>query len=369
MRRIRIAFAMLLTLGMATTTALADWPLFRGNPEQTGLANTSKLPETLAIQWKFKTNGAIEGAPAIVGDTVFIASFDEHLYALNRTDGTLRWKTKLAPMKAPAAVHKNRVFIGDIDGKFYGLDATTGKRLWTYEMGAEITAGANFFGDSILIGSHDQTLYSLTLDGKLNWKYEIDGPINGAAAVVGNKTFVAGCDSMLHMVDADKGKQLGTINLDGQAGATAAISGNQLFVGLMSNQVIGIDWNTQKVLWRFESERRKLPFYSSAAVTDKLVILGGRDKTLYALDRNKGTIAWSFLTDDRIDASPVVVGSKVYFGNLSDDGLFYVLDLATGRELQRLELDGPVLGSPAVGPDCLIVGTESGVVYSLGAGK
>jgi outer membrane protein assembly factor BamB len=62
----------------------------------------------------------------------------------------------------------------------------------------------------------------------------------------------------------------------------------------------------------------------------------------------------------------VVVGGRVYVGCLSDGGEFYVLDLKTGKELQKLELDAAVSGSVGLGPDCLVVGTDKGVVYCLG---
>ena len=65
-------------------------------------------------------------------------------------------------------------------------------------------------------------------------------------------------------------------------------------------------------------------------------------------------------------SSPVVVGDRVYAGCLSEDGNFYVLDLKTGKKLQELELESPVGGSVGVGPDCVLVGTDKGVVYCLG---
>jgi outer membrane protein assembly factor BamB len=67
-----------------------------------------------------------------------------------------------------------------------------------------------------------------------------------------------------------------------------------------------------------------------------------------------------------VDGSPVVVGNRVYVGCLSSTGEFYVLDLASGKEVQQITLDGAVTGSVAVGPDCVVVGTERGTVYCLG---
>src|SRR5579862_1696133 len=43
----------------------ADWPVFRGNALQTGVAS-SELPEKLEILWKFEA-GEFEGTAAIAG--------------------------------------------------------------------------------------------------------------------------------------------------------------------------------------------------------------------------------------------------------------------------------------------------------------
>jgi len=362
---IRYALTALLFSVLGTQYSIADWPLFRGDPRMTGVSS-SKLPDRLDERWTFKCKDAVESAPAIADGVVYVASVDKHLYALDLATGKEKWKTQLGPMKAAPAVHKGRVYVGDMDGKFHAVEAATGKKLWTFETNAEIHAGANFFKDDILIGSHDSTLYRLTPDGKKVWQFMIDGPVNGAAAVAGDRTFLAGCDSVLHVVELNNGTSVGNVDLGGQAAATAAVGDDLVVVGTMTNQVVGIDWKSLKKVWEFEPKRRSQPFYASAALADKLVVTGSRDKKVYALDRATGQERWSFITEGMVDGSPVIVGSRVYAGCLSSTGEFYVLDLTTGKEVQQIALDGAVTGSPAVGTDCLIVGTERGTVYCLG---
>ena len=346
-----------------------DWPVFRGDALMTG-AGTAKLPDQLEERWTFNTGdaksaGGIEGAPAIAGGSVFVASLDKHLYALDLATGKQKWKVKLGAMKASPSVKGDRVYVGNLDGKFFCLKATDGSKVWEFETNGEIMAGCNFHGTNVLIGSHDSTLYCVDANGKKAWEVKTDGPVNGAPAVIGDVTFVAGCDSILHMLDAKTGKELGTVDLGGQAAATAAILNDVAYVGTMANTVVAVDLKKKEKLWSFEAATRQQPFYASAAAGE-VVVAGSRDKKVYGLNPKTGKQAWSFTTEGQVDASPVIVGGRVFVGCLSDEGHFYVLDLKTGKKLQELTLDSAVSGSVAVGPDCLVVGTDKGVVYCLG---
>jgi outer membrane protein assembly factor BamB len=99
-------------------------------------------------------------------------------------------------------------------------------------------------------------------------------------------------------------------------------------------------------------------------VTDRFVVVGGRDKTLHCLDTGTGKALWTFKTKGRVDASPVIVGSRVFAP--SSDGNLYGLDLASGKEFWRYEVGSPMSASPAVGGGRLVVGTEDGVVFCFG---
>ena len=54
---------------LAQEKAGADWPVFRGNSLQTGVAG-APLPGTLTIRWKFKAKDSVEGSAAIANGVV-----------------------------------------------------------------------------------------------------------------------------------------------------------------------------------------------------------------------------------------------------------------------------------------------------------
>jgi outer membrane protein assembly factor BamB len=344
----------------------SDWLFYRGDPLQTG-AIKSALPDKLEVLWQFATKDAIEGAPAVHDGVVYIGSEDENLYAVNLANGQEKWHYKAGPIKAPVSYRDGLVYVGDSTGMFHCIDAAKGTMRWKFETGGEIASGANFFGDFILFGSYDESLYCLTKDGKEKWKFKTQGPVNGSPAVIDGKTFVAGCDSSVHVIDTAKGTEISAVDLGGQAAATAALDGTSLYVGTMTNQFHAVDWKASKILWTFQADKGAQPFFASAAVGEKLVVVGSRDKKVYAIDRKSGQMVWNFPTRGRIDSSAVIAGNRVYVGSL--DSNLYVLDLEMGTLIQKIGLDGAVTGSPAIADGKLLIGTEKGTLYCLGAKK
>jgi outer membrane protein assembly factor BamB len=111
---------------------------------------------------------------------------------------------------------------------------------------------------------------------------------------------------------------------------------------------------------------RKFPYFSSAAVNDRIVVVGGRDKLVHGLDPATGKALWTHNNRAAVDASPVLVGTdRVVSADKS--GEIVQLDTRTGKPVWRFDAGSPVEASPAVGRGRLVVGTADGTLYCFGA--
>ena len=97
---------------------------------------------------------------------------------------------------------------------------------------------------------------------------------------------------------------------------------------------------------------------------DGLLVTGGRNKRIQALNTKTGEIVWQFLTRGRVDSSPVIVGSRVYVGG--SDGRIYGLDLKTGKKFFEKEVGQGFVGSAAIADGKLIIAGDEGTVYCFG---
>ena len=174
---------------------------------------------------------------------------------------------------------------------FHAVDAVTGKVRWTFKTGAGVISSANFAGGCILVGSYDQNLYCLSpKDGKPVWQVETDGYVHATPAVIGasgDRVVVSGCDGYLRVLRTRDGSELAKLPLGGYTAASTAVAGNRAFVGHFENRFVAIDippTGAPKIAWEYEHPVRKFPYFASAAVNDRIVVVGGRDKLVHGLD-------------------------------------------------------------------------------------
>ncbi len=368
------------TIGLVSAVSLAGavvagaaepepsgWPMFRGQPTQTGIANTES-PLDLKVRWRFEAQEAVGSSAAIVGDSVYVGDDMGFVYALDLSSGKLRWKHKAAEViRSSPTVVDNTVVFGDDEGVLHALDAKSGIPKWSFPTEGQIVSSVNHDGENLVFGSYDGSVYCVSpKDGKLIWKHTTEGRVHGTPAIAEGHAIVAGCDEHLHVIELDTGKPARKVSMGSVSGASAAVVGSVAYVGTYGGSVLAIDWKAGGVVWRFKDPDHEFPVLSSAAVTDEAVIVGGRDKRLHALDRKTGKSLWEFVTKGRIDSSPVVVGLRVYIGSF--DGNLYAVELATGREVWRFETGAPISASPAVAEGCLVIGTEDGIVYCFDSG-
>jgi outer membrane protein assembly factor BamB len=177
-------------------------------------------------------------------------------------------------------------------------------------------------------------------------------------------TYVTGCDSVLRGIRLDDGTETLQIDSGAYTAASPALVDGIAYYGTFANDVIAVDLRNKTHRWRYEHAERHFPFYSSAAVAEGKVVVGGRDKMVHALDQATGKPIWTFTTGARVESSPAIAGKRVYVG--SSDGRFYVLDLDTGEKVWEFESGASFAASPALASGKIVIGSQDGILYCFG---
>ncbi|MDO8543401.1 MAG: PQQ-binding-like beta-propeller repeat protein [Opitutaceae bacterium] len=343
----------------------------RGGPALNGSVPT-KVPLNPKTAWTFASSGPITAEAALAGGRVYIGTGKGTLHCLAADTGRELWHfdTKDAITAGPA-VAGTTVFVASNDGSLYALKVENGAPAWTFSTDEKISSGPTVIknpggpGDWVLLNGYDGTTRVLdAADGKLVWSYKTDDFINGAPAIVDGRYVVfGGCDAQLHVVNLKDGTPVHKIPTSAYIPSSIATYGSMAFCGNYANQTVAFDVAGGKVAWVYED--RPLPFFSSPAVNERLVLIGSRDKHLHAIDRKSGQSAWKFRTGGRVEGSPIVFEDAVVFG--SSDGRLYAAGLVAGAELWQLDLGEPLVAAPAYGDRQIVIGGEKGTVFAIRA--
>ncbi len=278
--------------------------------------------------------------PAVAGDRLFAVTTDGQVTAFDRSTLETVWRTELRAMVTSSpVVREGAVYLGARDGALYALDAGTGERLWAAQTGGAISSSPAVLDDLVLIGSGDRRLYALNAaDGEVRWSYETGGPVDATPTVAGEAVVFGSFDGCLYAVALADGKLRWRCELGGWVHSSPAVAGGTVFVGTVNvpaEVTPTFNWvelASGKLAGRFE-----LPgaVYSSPTVWDTQVLVGCRDRRLYAFDRGMAQTqpVWTYETSGYLHASPVVVGDTILINSYG--GHLYALRSARPIELWR----------------------------------
>ncbi len=342
----------LLLAGLASCTSLTpdsrngvDSIGFRG-PARDGHFGGRVPRRKPDVAWTFVTQGPIRSSPIAVGDAIVFGSGDGVLYSVDAAQGRERWSLRTgSALDGPAAFAAGNVVVESRDGRLFGVDARSGALRWTLALGA---------------------------DAHSDWDYEyfISGP-----ATDGSRVYVGSGHGEVSCVDAASGGVLWRFMTGGRVRASPSVDGGVVFVGSFDGYVYALDAARGTQLWKFATQgvsidcqaagfdRRSVQ--GSTAVTSDLVLVGGRDGHLYAIDRRTGVERWNFDHETSwVVSSPAVSGSTVVVGT-SDGRFVQALELSTGRELWRHRTDSNAQPSPAIVGDVVVTGDSLGSILAL----
>ena len=352
MKRTIVVFACLLSQFAHSQTA----PMFRGNPQHTGVYEAAGVPKFTRVKWRFRTAGRVFSTPAIAGGMAFVGSTDHFLYAVDLATGTGKWKFETqSRVTSSPAVANGVVYFGSMDADFYAVDAASGKLKWKFT-----TAGEHRFTATHLHGA--MPIAEAMPDP---FDFFLSSPV-----VSGGVVYFGSGDGNIYALDAASGALKWKFHTGDVVHSSPAVDSDTVFAGSWDSYLYALDASTGKEKWRFKTGEdpkihNQVGIQSSPAVANGVVYFGCRDSNLYAVDEITGKQKWAFSNKGSwVIGSPAVHDGKVYFAT-SDSALFHALDAVTGAPIFSLTFTWPMFSSPAISGNTLYLGSHEGKLTAI----
>ena len=91
-------------------------------------------------RWNFATSGPVRATPVYRAGTLYVASGDGRLYALDATNGQQRWahsidESKVDQLLSDPIVTEDAIYLAAMSGKVVALDPANGNQRWSVSPG------------------------------------------------------------------------------------------------------------------------------------------------------------------------------------------------------------------------------------------
>jgi outer membrane protein assembly factor BamB len=273
---------------------------------------------------------AITGGVGAGGDLVVVGTGSGEILALNQSDGSLAWKSRVASeVLAQPQIDDDLVVVQSIDGKVAAYDAIDGSRKWVYTTNIP---SLTLRGTATPIISDDVILVGFS---------------TGRVVLLDRETGFPGLDHRVGVAQGDSDLER-LVDIDG----AMAMEDGRLYAASFQGRIIGIDVTAGRILWSEEASS-----VSGVGTGFGNVYLASSDSQISAYNGDNGREVW------RVDAllhrditAPVAMGSYLAFTDF--EGYLHLMAQSDGRFVGRRKIDGSGVRSGVV--------AEGGRLYAMG---
>ena len=347
----------ILLLGLSGCSTISGW-FSSDDDDATAPAALIDIDETVAID-KLWSEGVGDGQGSgfyrirstIDGDTIYIASAEGEVMAIDRGNGDVLWDVELdSSLSGGVGVWEEGLFIGSSEGVVIKLDAATGLKLWATPLRGEILSPPQSNGRVVVAQTYDGKLQGLDFDtGELLWVYNSNVPVltlrgTSTPIVDNNRVYAGFANGRVQAFDINSGAVVWEVRVAIPRGrseierivdidGSMELAGGTLYVASYQGNVVAIDVRSGRKLWQ-----QKASSYSGVSQSFGNVYVADADGALSAYSRTGQGLRW---TQDALAyrelSRPTPVGGYVAVADV--EGYLHILSVADGTFVGRIKVD------------------------------
>jgi outer membrane protein assembly factor BamB len=339
--------------------------------------------------WVHKTGGNLYAAPVVAGESLYVGGVDHLMRSLDTATGDKHWAYDAGrPIFATPALDADNLYFPTLNNQLVALNQQTGTALWS-------DTKVNFFGGSnnydiittpvlnngvLSFGSNDNYLYLYNTDGSQMISEWLTSNITGSSALADNTIFFGAWDGYFYAYPASgdvlawkykwRYPAAGEPPLPARILSSPLAANGKLYFGGGNNLTVTLvnDDKTVTNYPPFNTDGLHQTVVFSENVVGSTITVDLEDKHLYCLNAVDGTLAWSRDLDGAVVGRPALNGSSLIVATLH--GTVAAFDLATAPTTPptwTFSAQDAVYSSPVVSGGRVYFGSSDHSFYCLDA--
>lgn len=343
-----------------------------------------KIEESVKVRqdWKYNVGGVQSGSiqliPALQDGTLFTASPEGKISAIDPGSGKLTWRTTLDHVISGAVGAGDEIILaGTPEGVVVALDAYTGNELWSQHLSSEILAPPTAQLGVSVVRTIDGHVYGLSSDdGQQQWVFHRQVPSltlrgNSAPLVIKGAVVAGFANGKIVAANLSDGAILWDISVAHASGrnevermididSTPVLVGSVLYVSAFQGAVTALALGSRRILWS-----RDFSIYTQVSADDENIYISDEGGVVRALDRLTGETVWEQTGLLRRQLSgPVALGRYAVVSDFA--GYVHVLRKTDGKIVGRRKLGGGgFAGAPVVYQNSIFTMNKQGELIAI----
>jgi outer membrane protein assembly factor BamB len=330
------------------------------------LAASRAAAETPRVLWESRPVRAPVVAPALSGDTLWIAGSERRIVSLNARTGKRHWKRMLpvtACVSPVPAGDRLIIGLGDVEPALVALDRRRGRVVWDRKLeGAPVAIIVQ--GGMAIAAEADGRIEAFGLaDGEGRWRCDLGGRIVGATLSDGGIFVLARTDSVW-LLDPATGRRLSARRLAGIRVASPAAARDRFLYARYDGFLMSVEADEDAAA---DSVAGTAPVIAPVAVDgdQAVTVATGGEVTCFRLSDLRAE--WSRLTGETVSTG-ALAWNKTWIV-MTEKGRVLGLTRDRGQTAWALQLENPVSTPAARNDRFLAIVDNRGkvVVHAIGA--
>ncbi len=307
----------------------------------------------------------VEGTPGVtLSEDMVYVSYQNFVYGLSTDSGSLSWHfpeeaNNQVVFFAPPTVSEGYVYVGDLANNFHKLNAESGSAEWTFSDARGFFMGQAAVEDGIVYApSNDGNLYALDPEGNLLWSFKTGHYIWAQPQINAEAVFVGSMDHFVYALSKD-GRERWSVEMNGAVVGSPQLNedGSRLFVGSIAGEVVALDTQTGREVWRFDGGGTLESVWGKPLVADGKLYFADSTGQLFALDAETGAPDWQTEFAGSVVGGISAISDGFALG--TSEGLVKVFNF-DGSPKWEATLAGESFQEPVANDEMIVAGTVNG---------
>ena len=202
----------------------------------------------------------------------------------------------------------------------------------------------------------------LPSEPEIIWTFDSSGsPFEATVVVERGKIYVGDGDGTFYAIDLATGKELWSKKFnEAMFTSAAAVAGERLWVGDLAGKLRCLRTADGSLVWEQQLDAEMM---AGPMLYEEQLLTTTEGGTFTSFEAATGKVNWQQKIDAPLRCMATVVDGKAMIAGC--DSKLHVYNLADGKEVGSIAIDGPTGSTPAARDGKIYFGTEEGTFYAI----